>query len=283
LPGFFFGQLLQFFAIAIAAWFGARFVARPIQELADGAARLGDNIDSPPIAEYGPTETRKAARIFNRMQEHIRAQLAERNRFLAAVSHDLRTPLTRMRLRVAQLSGDSVPEQHKLNDDIAEMTAMLDATLNYLRDDATEPWQRLDILALLESLAEDARETGRAVTLRGSAQPIAVQPITLRRCLTNLIDNALQYGEETELTIDDRAEQIIIEVRDNGPGIPENKMNAVFEPFVRLEASRNKNTGGVGLGLAIAREAAKRHGGTITLRNALGGGLIARLSIPRRA
>lgn len=272
---------VQFLALAIAAWFGARTVARPIQRLAQGAEQLGHNIDNPPLPESGPDETRAAARVFNDMQQRIRKQLEERTRFLAAVSHDLRTPLTRMRLRATQL-GDTA-EAQKLTDDINEMAAMLDATLEYLRDEAhSENWQMLDVQALVESLAEDAREGGHSIPISGSVKPALLQPLALRRGLSNLIANALQYGGNAELRLHDSPTQLTIEVIDHGTGIPENKMALVFEPFVRLDESRNKSTGGVGLGLAIARDAVRRNGGELTLHNAPGGGLIARIVLPRR-
>lgn len=275
------GLLLQLLAITATAWIGARIVAQPIRRLAEGATELGRNIDALPIDEHGPEETRIAAREFNRMQAQIRNQLDERARFLAAVSHDLRTPLTRLRLRLNQIPGDS-KLQTKMEEDIAEMSTMLDATLSYLRGASVqEPWQSFDIQALLESLAEDAQERGEAVSVNGGAQPIQAQPLLLRRCISNLIDNALQYGSSAELHLEQSDNNVTIEVRDHGPGIPENRMSAVFEPFYRLESSRNRRTGGCGLGLAIARDAARRHGGDITLRNASDGGLVARVTLPR--
>lgn len=278
---FWLAQIVQFFALATAAWFGARTVARPIQHLAQAAAQLGDNINSPPMRAYGPDETRAATRVLNDMQQRIRQQLEERSRFLAAVSHDLRTPLTRMRLRVAQL-GDNLTTQ-KFTDDIHEMAAMLDATLQYLRGEAqTEQWQMLDVQALVESISADALESGFTVPVSGDAKPALLQPISMRRCLSNLVANALQYASGAQLSLYDSATQIIIEVIDRGPGIPENKIALVFEPFVRLEESRHKSTGGVGLGLAIARDEARRNGGELTLHNAVGGGLIARITLPRR-
>ena len=162
------------------------------------------------------------------------------------------------------------------------MAAMLNATLNYLRDEASaEPWQLLDLTALLESMAEDAVEAGDDVAVSGSALPLLTRPMALRRCLSNLLQNALRYGHSARIVIHDAADHLTIELRDAGPGIPEEQMQAVFEPFVRLENSRNRSTGGVGLGLAIAREAATQCGGVLTLENADGGGLLARLRLKR--
>ena len=280
-PGFWISVASQLFALTVAALFGARMLARPIQHLGRAAAELGADLNRPPIAETGSAEARQAARVFNQMQQRIRQSVEERGRFLAAVSHDLRTPLTRMKLRVERLQDDATRD--KLREDIAEMAAMLNATLNYLRDEAsTEPWQLLDVTALLESMVEDAVEAGEAVAMAGHAKPLLTRPVALRRCLSNLLQNALRYGHSARISLADTAALLTIEIRDAGPGIPEAQMKAVFEPFVRLENSRNRSTGGVGLGLAIAREAATQCGGTLTLENAPGG-LLARLAIKRAA
>ncbi|NMG36091.1 HAMP domain-containing protein [Azoarcus sp. TTM-91] len=280
--GLWVGLTIQFIAVTLAAGVGARMIARPIQQLANAAARLGDNLNSPPVAEQGPEEARQAARVFNHMQNRIRAQLEERERFLAAVSHDLRTPLTRMKLRIEAPVDEE--NRSRLREDIAEMAAMLDATLGYLRGEAhSEPWQLLDVQALADSVAEDAREHGAEVEVRGTARPIQGQPTALRRCLDNLVDNAVRYGQRATIVLDDQPTQLVVEVRDQGPGIPENRIAQVMEPFVRLEGSRNRNSGGVGLGLSIARDAARRNGGELVLRNAAEGGLIARLVLPRQS
>jgi protein-histidine pros-kinase len=269
-----------FVALVLAAWFGAGMLAAPIRGLSEAADRLGDNLDSPQIAESGPREARQAARVFNRMQVRIGDQIRQRSVFLAAVSHDLRTPLTRMKLRVERVEDDEL--KNKLRDDLNEMAAMLNAVLEFSRGEAESgPWQMFDVQALVESLAEDAGETGRLVTVSGNARPITAQPTLLRRCLSNLIENALRYGHTARVSLQDDRSTLVIEVEDDGPGIPEDQLAAVFEPFVRLESSRNKISGGVGLGLSIASAAALRHGGTLSLRNRSEGGLIARLSIPR--
>lgn len=279
-PGLWIGFTMQIITLSIAAWFGARLLARPVQRLAQAAAQLGNNLNHPAIEETGSAEARQAARVFNQMQQRIRSQLEERGRFLAAVSHDLRTPLTRMKLRTERLQEQAARE--KFRADIGEMAAMLDATLNYLRGEAaSEAWQLLDVQALLDAMAEDARESGRAVSVSGSALPLMTPPTALRRCLSNLLENALRYGHQADIALSDTPLALLIEIRDAGPGIPEQKMELVFEPFVRLESSRNKAYGGVGLGLSIAREAARQCGGTVSLRNADAGGLIATVAIPR--
>ncbi|MGI4847612.1 MAG: ATP-binding protein [Janthinobacterium lividum] len=279
--GFWINIVLQVLTLSLAAWYGARMLARPIQRLAMGAARLGDDLNSAPIEETGPAETRQAAQVFNRMQDRIRSQVEERSRFLAAVSHDLRTPLTRIKLRVERLPADGARD--KLREDVREMAVMLDATLDYLRGEASsEASQLLDVQALVETLAENAMEEGGQVSVAGSAPALVTKPMALRRCLVNLVENALRYGSVARIVLIDTTDSLLIEIGDDGPGIPEESMLAVFEPFVRLEASRNKATGGVGLGLAIALEAAKQCGGTLKLRNASAGGLVAAVRLPRQ-
>ncbi|MEA5098770.1 MAG: ATP-binding protein [Burkholderiaceae bacterium] len=281
--GLWVGLIIQFIALTIAAWFGARILARPIQRQARAAAQLGATLNSPLLDEQdGPVEARQAAQVFNQMQQRIRSHIEERERFLAAVSHDLRTPLTRMQLRLERFGEHG--SKDKLTADINEMVVMLDATLDYLRGESVEEeWQVLDIDALLDSMTEDAKESGRDVTLTGTAQPIMSRPLTLRRALSNLIENALRYGHKAAISLSDTAEMLVIEIRDEGKGIPPDKINTVFEPFVRLESSRNKAYGGVGLGLSIAREATRQCGGDLTLRNAAKGGLIAAISIRRES
>jgi protein-histidine pros-kinase len=280
-PMFWLGMAVQFIAVAAAVWFGARLMARPIQGLAEAASRMAQNVNASPVVETGPDEARAAARVFNHMRERIHAQINERSRFLAAVSHDLRTPLTRIKLRIEQTLDDKTRE--KLRGDVAEMTAMLDATLDYLRGaNRGETWRRLDVQALVEAMAEDARENGHAVRVSGQARPLMAQPSALRRCIDNLIENAVRFGDQADISLMEMPACLVIEIRDNGPGIPENRMASVFEPFVRLEDSRNRNTGGVGLGLAIARDVARDHGGELVLRNLPEGGLLAKLTLPRQ-
>ena len=278
--GFIMSIGVDLLGVACAAWFAAKIIARPIQQLSTAAVELGDNVDRAPLQEAGPVEARQAARAFNRMQSRIREQIAARGRFLAAVSHDLRTPLTRIRLRVERIGVDETVQM--LRADVAEMTTMLDATLDYLRGEAQlEPCVLLDIQALVVSMAEDYEEQGFPISTDGIALPVLAYPSALRRALANLIENALRYGEQANVRCSDANAGVTIAIRDRGPGIPDSELSAVFEPFYRLEASRNKETGGVGLGLSIAREAVRRHGGTLSLANAVDGGLIASIFLPR--
>lgn len=262
------------------AWWAARWLAQPMHRLASAAQELGRNLDRPPLPEDGPAECRDASRVFNQMQARLRQQLADRDGFVAAVSHDLRTPLTRLRLRAEALPHPQ--DQERFGRDIAEMDAMITATLDYLRGVAqAEPWVRLDVAALLQSLADDHLDMGHAVTVQGQAQPLAVQAGALRRCLDNLVGNAVRYGGSAEITLQDEPGGLMIAVRDHGPGLPEAELDRVTAPFYRVEASRNRSSGGVGLGLTIAQDIVRRHGGELRLSNAPGGGLLARVWLPR--
>lgn len=259
-----------------------RLVTRPIQRLADAADAFGRDLDSPPLAETGPTETRLAAEAFNRMQERLRRLIAERSRALAAVSHDLRTPLTRMRLRAELVDDETLRGQ--INADIDDMQAMVESTLDYLRGlRENEAVQTIDIEALLHSLVADQQAQERPVVLGDIlAEPYLGRLTALKRAVANLIDNAVKYGHGARISVEDDAAGLNIVVEDSGPGIPEADLVRVVEPYVRLETSRSRDTGGVGLGLAIARDAARLHGGELILGNRVGGGLEARLNLPRR-
>ncbi|MDP2879222.1 MAG: HAMP domain-containing sensor histidine kinase, partial [Sulfuricella sp.] len=205
----------------------------------------------------------------------------ERTRILAAMSHDLKTPITRLRLRAELLEDDDL--RAKFTKDLEEMESLVAATLDFMRGvDNPEPVQPVDIMALLESLQADAAEIGQEVRLDGiAAHPYPCKPAALKRCLGNLIDNAVKYGKCTTLRVDDSDKQLQIRILDQGPGVPEALLERVFEPFYRLENSRSRDTGGTGLGLSIARNIAQLHGGELVLRNRAGGGLEATLTLPR--
>lgn len=275
------GVLGQFVAAAVAVRFGSALIVKPLRDIAQAAERLGADINSPAMAESGMHEARRAAKVFNEMHAKLRDNLQERSRFLAAMSHDLRTPLTRMTLRLDQLEASDT--RHRLAADVAEMSAMLEAALAYLVGSShQEALRPIDLQSLLQSMVDDAQELGQAVSLQGQCQPMWAEPLALRRCVSNLIDNALRYGGCCDITLTDAPEQIQIELRDAGPGIPAEQLGAVLKPFVRLEASRSRHTGGVGLGLSIVQATALRHGGTLVLENAAAGGLTVRLTLPRK-
>ncbi len=278
-------NLALMLAVVVALiWMVARMTVRPLTRLAQAARGLGENLRQAPLPEDGPSEVREAAQAFNAMQDRIRHGIEEREHFLAAVSHDLKTPVTRMRLRSELLTDANLRERFLR--DLDEMQQMLGGALDFLRGKAADEAQRpIDMLALLESLVDDQAELGRDIRLAAGADAVRFvgRPQALRRAIGNLVDNALKYGRRATLALDDDGKLLRIVVEDEGPGIPEAELERVFEPFHRVDSSRNRETGGVGLGLAIVRQIALDHGGEVTLANRAGGGLRAELRLPRRA
>lgn len=261
-----------------------RMMTRSLDRLSRAAEALGADPERPPLVESGPEEVRRVIAAFNRMQARVRDHVLERARMLGAISHDLKTPLTRMRLRTELLADAGV--RAKLVRDLDEMESLVGSALEFSADLGKEPQrQPVDVAALIESLCEDLRETGARCSVRGEPRaPYDAHPRALRRCLGNLIENAVRYGERAEVELDDDGALLRVRVRDRGPGIPEAQLERVFEPWFRLDASRSPGTGGAGLGLSIARNIARWHGGEIRLRNAPGGkGLVAELALPRTA
>jgi signal transduction histidine kinase len=270
--------LLMAVAVVLVAWWTARRVVGPMRALAVGADRLGRGLDADPLPLTGPSEVRETTQAFNRMKDRLTLFVNERTHMLAALSHDLRSPLTAMRLRIEML--DETEDSIRLKALVEEMQAMVEATLEFARDVAkAEPAATVDLAALLGDLVGDVG--GERATLAPSPPvPVIVRPQALNRALRNLIDNAVRYGGVAKVTLTQEPGMAVIKVADQGPGLPEDQLESVFEPFVRLEGSRNRDTGGVGLGLAIARTIIQAHGGTITLRNLPEGGLEAVVSLP---
>lgn len=269
-------------AMLLLSYVAVRWVTRPLGVLATAADQLGRDIHRPPLPEDGPREVGRAARAFNTMQARLIHFIDERTRLLTAMSHDLKTPLTRMRLRIELLEDAELREKYEK--DLVEMEAMVAQTLEFMRGLANrEPPQPVDVMALLESLRSDNEAMGRTVTIDGRVtKPLLGDPQLLRRCVSNLIDNAVTYGGRAEVHVDEDASGPTVRVRDHGPGIPDSELEKVFEPFHRLEGSRSRETGGTGLGLSIARGIARAHGGDVRLRNHDGGGLEAAVSFPWR-
>jgi signal transduction histidine kinase len=234
------------------------------------------------LPEKGPEEVSRAARAFNTMQARLARYIRDRTRVLAAMSHDLKTPITRLRLR-SELLGDPQMKE-KFTKDLDEMESMVGATLDFLRGlENRETVKPVDIMALLESLQADLRETGSAVEIEGATvKPYPGEPQALKRCLGNLIENAVKYGQSARVLVDDNDARLEIRIQDRGPGLPPAELEKVFEPFYRVEGSRSRDTGGTGLGLTIARGIAEAHGGRLSLRNREEGGLEATLELPRR-
>ncbi len=264
--------------VVLLTLIAVRIATRPLTRLSEAALRLGDDLDRPPLAEDGPREVRNAAAAFNAMQARLRGLFAERTRILAAVSHDLQTPITRMRLRAELMDDDALRE--RMLEDLVSMQALVEEGLAYAGNVAAPPEETVptDIDALLASLVADYADAGRAVALAGrvgEARP--TRPRTLRRLLGNLVDNALKFGGNAEISVARDSSGTVITVADRGPGIPNAELEKVFEPFYRVEGSRSRETGGTGLGLAIARQLAERLGAALTLENREGGGLEARI------
>ena len=270
-------------AVLLVSVMAVRWVTRPLQVLASAADELGRDIHRPPLPESGPIEVRRAAHAFNTMQARLGRFIQDRARVLTAMSHDLKTPITRMRLRADLLEDDDL--RTRFEKDLMEMEAMVGETLDFMRGlGNNEPRQPVDVMALLESLQADNKEMGREVIIEGRATApyVGIAPL-LKRCLSNLLDNAILYGERARVVVEDGLETLTLRVLDDGPGIPASELERVFEPFYRLEGSRSRETGGTGLGLAIARNIAQTHGGDIRVQNRPEGGLEALLTLPRRS
>jgi signal transduction histidine kinase len=269
--------------VALLAGWTVRRLTRPLATLADAATGLARNLDQPPLPERGPTEVSRAAKAFNAMQRELKAYVETRAQALAGVSHDLRLPLTRVRLRLERIADAEV--KRSIESDLDEMEHMIAGTLDYLRAGRrTEAAVLTNIDALVEGVAEDIEALGATVRVHGKARTaLNVRPQALRRCLANLMENARRYGgNDIDVSIVDAPDMLILRVEDRGPGIPASERQRVFEPYVRLEQSRAKHTGGTGLGLAIARAIARSHGGDVLLSNRIGGGLTVDVQLPRR-
>jgi signal transduction histidine kinase len=271
--------LMAIVILGVSAW-AVRRVTAPLGLLARAAERLGKDVGAEPLAEVGTLEMRRASYAFNEMQQRLARLLENRTRMLAAISHDLRTPLTLLRLRAESVENGE--ERAKMLATIAEMDTMITATLAFARDEiAAEPRRRTDVAALAASIVDDMADAGLPVAME-PAEPIVseCQPGALKRALTNLLENAIKYGERARLRIASTAREILIEIEDDGPGIPENELVRVFQPFYRVEGSRSGETGGIGLGLAIALAVVQAHDGQLKLSNRPEGGLRARIILP---
>jgi signal transduction histidine kinase len=269
--------------LALAGWM-VRRITRPLSTLANAASGLASNLDQPPIPESGPQEVARAARAFNRMQRDLKRLVDTRASALAAVSHDLRLPLTRVRLRLERFDDEKL--KGDIEGDLADMDAMIGHTLEFLRAGTSgEKPAKVNLDALIDGVAEDAEALGAVIHRAGSArEPIVCRPQALRRCLANLFENARRYGGgEFDVEVRDAGARVEVAIGDRGPGIPAAERERVFEPYVRLETSRARESGGTGLGLAIARAVARAHGGDVTLGDRPGGGLLAVVALSRAA
>jgi signal transduction histidine kinase len=271
--------LMGVIVLAVSIW-AVRRVTAPLGLLSAAADRLGRDVTAEPLAEAGTVEMQRAARAFNRMQERLRRLIESRTQMLAALSHDLRTPLTLLRLRTEEVVDAG--ERDKMLATIGEMDEMIGSTLTFARDEVrAEPRRKVDIAALLASVVDDMADAGLPVTMTpAAALSYDCQPGALKRALTNLLDNAVKYGKRAQAAISTTGKTIEITIDDDGPGIPEAELAKVFQPFYRVEDSRSRDTGGTGLGLAIAQAIVQAHGGELTLANRPGGGLRASIKLP---
>ncbi len=267
-------------SISLITALAARQFAQPIEKLAAAVREFGMNPRSSALAESGPRELRQVVRTFNEMQAQIQRFLSQRTLMLAAISHDLRTPLTRMRLRGELI--DDAEQQARHFRDVDEMQAMVDGALAFFRDDAvTEATTHFDLAQMLMTIVNDYADRQIELRYDGPAQAVYKgRPLAMKRAVTNLVENALKYATPPSLELLKEARAYVLVVRDRGPGIPEHALADVFLPYYRVEKSRNRNTGGLGLGLTVVQAIVQGHGGEVILKNSLSGGLEARLLLP---
>ncbi|WP_324709494.1 sensor histidine kinase [Pseudomonas citronellolis] len=273
--------MLQLAVLLLCTWLAVRTAIRPLTRLAQAVDHLDPDTPAAPLDENGPNEVAYAARAFNALQGRIGDYLKERMQLLAAISHDLQTPITRMKLRVEQM--DPSPESERLWSDLEEMQHLVREGVAYARsmDGASEAQRRVDLDAFLDSLVLDYQDAGQQVSLQGRADvPLETRPHALRRVLGNLLDNAVKFSGAAQLEVGREDGKLCIRVLDRGPGIAEEELEEVLKPFYRVESSRNRSTGGTGLGLAIAHQLSQALGGRLTLANRDGGGLCAQLELP---
>jgi signal transduction histidine kinase len=257
----------------------ARRLTAPLSEVERAMDLLGSGGDDPPVPSHGPREIEAIIRAFNRMRERLRRFNDDRTRMMAAMSHDLRTPLTRLRMRIEMAQG--LEDQQKMLNELDMMNGMVESILSFTREDARqEPRSLVDLSALVEGICEDAADAAETVTFAGPRDVVMnCRPMAMRRAISNLVDNAVKYGGNAEVTLVPEIGRAVISVEDEGPGIPRTEREKVFEPFYRIGSARDPGTGGVGLGLSVARSIVWEHGGDITLGNRKGGGLSVRVEL----
>lgn len=252
----------------------------PLKALALAAERLGRDVNAPPLPEHGSADLRQALRAFNNMQSRLQRFVEDRTRMIAAISHDLRTPITRLRLRAEFIEDQE--QQAKMLADLGDMETMIQSTLSFAREEANQEHLReFDLVALLQSICEDVPGVELVIEPFGNA-PLCIsgQPVALRRGFGNLIDNAVKYGQRARIGLSVHADSVTVTVDDDGPGLPADELDRVFKPFYRIEQSRSRDTGGAGLGLSVARTVFHAHGGDITLVNRPEAGLRAIVTLP---
>ena len=276
---------IRLLIIGLAAWLGARWLSAPMRRLQAASRTLGQSLARnavPPHVDEraGTVEVRETAHVFNEMSRQLSDQVNSRALLVAAISHDLRTPLTRIRMRLEAGEGD--PLTARSIADIHEMDDLIESALEVFRGAGAheEPRETTDVHALVQAIVDDLADLGQPVTIRGVAAPARVQAASLRRVVSNLVNNALRYGQRADVLVQPQGAAVHIVIEDTGPGIPEAQLEAVMKPFYRLDSSRNRLTGGSGLGLYISRDLIARQGGVLTLANRAEGGLRATIDLP---
>lgn len=271
--------LLAVIALSLIA---VRAITKPLDELAEGVEKFGLDIQQKPLNINGPYEIQKVTQSFNTMADRLRRFIQERSQALTAISHDLKTPITRLRLRTELLTDAALKK--KFTDDLIDMEQMVQSTLGYIRGtDDSEASQPIDMNALLESIQQDIEQLGYPVILESTPlQAYAGKPLALKRCLTNVIENAVRYGKKAHISFEESLETLTIRIEDEGPGIPESEYENVFMPFYRLDPARQRHAGGSGLGLSIARNIARAHGGDVTLGSGENGGLKVTITLSKK-
>ncbi|BFM18569.1 ATP-binding protein [Maricurvus nonylphenolicus] len=269
--------------LAVVIW-RLRRITRSLSDLTQAASDLGRGQKVAALDAQGPEDIKTAINAFNHMSERLDRFVLERTRMLAALSHDLRTPITSMRLRLELMQASE--ERDKLLASLEDMQQMSEATLAFIRESGdTEATRQVDLTALLDSLCDDFIDLGAALTFDQSSTPdqppiLACRPVSLKRALRNLLENAVKYGESVNVNLSENPNgHIVIQIQDQGPGIPETELERVFEPFYRVESSRNRDTGGIGLGLSISRQVIVNHGGELRLKNTTAG-LLVEIELP---
>ena len=267
-------------AIAVVSIYAIARLTAPYKYLAAAAQRLGTDVHTAPLPERGTHDVVAAIRAFNEMQSRLQRLVEDRTQMLAAVSHDLRTPITRLKLRAENISSPAI--RLKFLSGLDEMERMVSDLLCFAKDDAhSEPTCRVDLAAMLLSICDDLSDQGYSVSCNvGERLPFYCRPTALRRCLGNVIHNAAKYGICASVSLHAQPQEVRIQINDNGAGIPPDMREDVFRPFLRLDQSRNRDTGGTGLGLTIARSIARAHGGDVILGDALSGGLRVTVLLP---
>jgi len=273
--------LLTVFIVTVTSWFIYK-LTKPLKELAHAANELGSNLNVPPLVESGQQEILTATKAFNVMQRNLKTHIETRTQALFAVSHDLRLPLTRLRLRIE----DAIPLNIKtqIEQDLEEMEQMIEQTLSYLKaGQNTESFIKININSLLDSICDNMEDLGANINRHGEINtPVSAQPQAITRCLSNIFENARRYGGSSiNVTLEDYLSHVKITVEDNGNGIPEKDLLNVFEPYYRLETSRSRYTGGTGLGLAISKKIIEHHHGKILLTSPINKGLIVTILLPK--